>query len=69
MNPRPTEKAVVEYYAEDSYQPFLSAQSSRTIIDWVYVLIRKYTLASKRRKIERLKSPGRLLDIGCGTGE
>ena len=69
LNPRPRAQFLAKFYHSAEYQPFLSAQTAQSFWDRVYAGVRRYTIASKRRKIERLKSKGRVLDIGCGTGE
>ena len=70
LNPRPTAGDASEFYQEDGYDPFLSLQSPRRLLDRIYELARKRTLAWKKRLVGRLVPPGsRILDIGCGTGE
>jgi len=35
----------------------------------LYPTVRRWSVRWKRRLIERRKAPGRILDVGCGTGE
>jgi 2-polyprenyl-3-methyl-5-hydroxy-6-metoxy-1,4-benzoquinol methylase len=74
LNPRPTEVASSSYYENTEYLPFSSAAHSKSVLAQIYLRLRTYNLAWKRKLIERLtrrdkSSTKRLLDIGCGTGE
>jgi len=69
LNPRPTPESISAFYESEDYQPFLSTQSGLTFWDRIYLTVRSFTLAGKRRKISKLKSSGSILDMGCGTGE
>jgi len=69
LNPRPKPESISAFYESEDYQPFLSTQSGLNFWDRIYLAVRSFTLAGKRRKIFKLKRRGSLLDIGCGTGE
>jgi 2-polyprenyl-3-methyl-5-hydroxy-6-metoxy-1,4-benzoquinol methylase len=69
LNPRPKSDASAEIYKAAAYQPFLSTQPQRSFGDRIYRLARRVNVRSKRRKIEKLKARGKILDVGCGTGE
>lgn len=69
LNPRPKIDAIAEAYKDAAYQPFLSAHSQRRVWDRLYELARRLHVRRKRRNIEQLKPKGKILDVGCGTGE
>ncbi len=69
LNPRPKVDSIAEFYKAGEYQPYLSTQKSLKLGDQIYDWIRSYSVRVKRNKIENHKSKGKLLDIGCGTGE
>lgn len=69
LNPRPKVEFLFEFYPNRDYHPFLSLQSALRWWERIYRWVRIYTVRWKRAKIEKLKLPGRILDIGCGTGE
>jgi SAM-dependent methyltransferase len=63
LNPRPKEDSIEEFYRDDFY----SAPDSPAQKIWapLFSLIRKAFI----RRLKRYKPGGRLLDIGCGSGE
>ncbi len=70
LNPRPDAQHIGNYYAVDGYDPFLSEEQQPGLRDRIYFLLRTFNLAFKYRKIKKQKNkPGRILDIGCATGE
>jgi 2-polyprenyl-3-methyl-5-hydroxy-6-metoxy-1,4-benzoquinol methylase len=70
LNPRPVEQASSVFYEHEEYTPFVSAQNSNSGFDRLYQRARGHNNKWKRKKIERqVPEKGRLLDVGCGTGE
>lgn len=70
LNPRPVEQTSSIFYDHEEYTPFVSAQHSNSGFDKLYQSARGYNNKWKRKKIEReMPEKGRLLDVGCGTGE
>jgi 2-polyprenyl-3-methyl-5-hydroxy-6-metoxy-1,4-benzoquinol methylase len=66
-NPRPTLEAIGHYYDHQNY--ISHKNKSSNLINFIYKAVRKITIQKKLNWIrERHKSPGRLLDFGCGTG-
>ena len=70
LNPRPKIEYISNYYQVDGYDPFLTADSKKGIRNQVYLLLRNLNLYQKYSKLTKIHStPGKLLDIGCATGE
>lgn len=69
VNPRPDSASIGQFYQDAGYQPFLSTKSSRSLWDRLYDFVRRFTVPAKRRKLQKFRTSGALLDIGCGTGE
>lgn len=66
-NPRPQQSELGSYYESDDY--ISHSNSSRTVQDKLYQLARRRALKMKFNIIHRIQPNGRVLDIGCGTGE
>ncbi|MHB1004370.1 MAG: class I SAM-dependent methyltransferase [Chloroflexota bacterium] len=66
LNPRPTPESIGEYYPE-GYDPFIEARLEDLPV--VQRLSVRYGLARRCRLIAALRQGGRLLDVGCATGQ
>ena len=65
-NPRPDKEKIKEYYKSDTYISHTNAANN--IINFLYKIVRSFTLRSKYRLISKYKAKKRILDFGCGTG-
>ncbi len=77
-NPRPNEIEITRYYQSEDY--ISHTGTSKGLVNRIYLLVRKYTLAKKLQlvleenfrgnssKLKNLDSLA-LMDYGCGTGE
>lgn len=66
--PRPHLDDLPAYYESEDY--ISHTDSKRTLVDKVYQLVKNYAVKKKLRLINSLTGhKGRLLDIGCGTGD
>lgn len=68
-NPYPSQADIHVFYESDDYVPV--SNTTRGLINKGYHVARRVMLRAKRRMVSRLtgRTAGRLLDIGCGTGE
>ena len=69
LNPRPDSDSIRMFYESEGYDPFLSTKSKFSLSDQVYKMVRRFSLWRKRLLLEDFIRSGRLLDVGCGTGE
>lgn len=66
-NSRPEEDQLGKYYKSEEYVSH--SNTKKGFINSTYQSVRKYTLLKKLQLISKFYKTGRILDIGCGTGE
>ena len=66
-NPRPDQRTVGSYYQSDNY--YSHSSTSKTIVSRLYKLARRWGVRNKHKIIRSVQPKGRVLDVGCGTGE
>lgn len=66
-NPRPDLAQLGSYYDSEAY--ISHSNSHKGIVSKVYQQVRNYTLKQKYRMVSKYHSNGKILDIGCATGE
>lgn len=66
-NPRPSPSELPKYYESSAY--ISHTDTSDSLLHFVYRLVRKYTISKKVILVRKLRSPGTILDLGCGTGD
>ncbi len=64
--PQPSKQELSKYYKDPTY--ISHTDSKQTLFEKTYQFVRKYTLLTKKNKVNRFSKKGNLLDIGCGTG-
>jgi SAM-dependent methyltransferase len=66
-SPRPDQASIGAYYRSESY--ISHSNTADSLQDRLYQATRKWALGRKHRVLSVHRSSGRVLDIGCGTGE
>lgn len=65
-NPRPDQTYLSNYYKSDEY--ISHSDKAINITQYLYKIVRKYTLNQKLKLINSLSDKKEILDFGCGTG-
>lgn len=66
-SPRPTAGNAAAYYESTDY--ISHSSGAKSLMDRVYVLARRFTLAWKYSLVKSTANHRSLLDVGCGTGD
>ena len=66
-NPRPKAEDLGKYYESSDY--ISHSDSRKGLFASVYQVVRKYTLSRKLSLISKFQPKGKILDIGCATGQ
>ncbi len=66
-NPRPSDDMLSYYYQSEKY--YSHSKKKNGFIPWLYQIIKRQNIKTKYHQIIPKKQSGRMLDIGCGTGD
>jgi SAM-dependent methyltransferase len=66
-NPRPDQSAIGKYYQSEDY--ISHSNRKQGLQDRLYQMARSWALGNKYKLVKKFQAHGRVLDIGCGTGE
>jgi 2-polyprenyl-3-methyl-5-hydroxy-6-metoxy-1,4-benzoquinol methylase len=68
-NPRPKEEHIYKYYQSKNY--ISHSSTKKGLINKAYHLVRSYQFYKKKKVIQKNSNmkKGKILDIGCGTGD
>ncbi|MDD4394788.1 MAG: class I SAM-dependent methyltransferase [Bacteroidales bacterium] len=67
LNPRPDKAAIAPYYKSEAY--FSHSDGRKGLIARMYQIVRHFNIRNKYKLINKYKKSGKILDIGCGTGD
>ncbi len=66
--PQPSEEKLPSYYESEDYISHTDAK--RNLIEKIYHQVRKHSLKKKEKLVTRVnQGTGKILDVGCGTGD
>lgn len=67
-SPKPKEEDLAKYYESEAY--ISHTDSSKSVSDKIYQLVKNYTTRQKVKLINSFKTETKtILDVGCGTGD
>jgi len=66
-DPRPDQQSIGAYYCSPAY--ISHSNASRSLQERLYQVARRWALSRKHTILQALRPGGRVLDLGCGTGE
>ena len=65
VSPRPSPEEMMQYYPFDEYEPYYRAIDEKPTLERLH---RSHIQRQRCRFVERAKRQGRVLDVGCATG-
>jgi 2-polyprenyl-3-methyl-5-hydroxy-6-metoxy-1,4-benzoquinol methylase len=66
-NPRPNQDGISKYYESTEY--ISHSNTKRGLTNKIYQVVRQYSIKKKIDLVASYNDAGKILDIGCGTGE
>lgn len=63
----PDEASIGPYYKSEDYVSH--SRSKKGVINWLYHLVKEYTISGKYNLVNRLTQGNSIIDYGCGTGD
>lgn len=67
LNPRPDKLEIAPYYKAEAY--ISHSDTKKGMIAKIYQVVRNLNIRKKYKLINKYKKLGKILDIGCGTGD
>lgn len=67
LNPRPEKSEIGRYYKTESY--ISHSDTKKGLVSKIYQKVKRINVSKKYNLIAALISQGKILDIGCGTGD
>lgn len=67
VNPRPEKNEIGRYYQSENY--ISHEERAKSFFSRIYRIARFFSIRSKYKIVKKFVRPGKILDIGCGTGE
>lgn len=69
LYPLPSESEMHQFYSNEGYDPFIEVEGSKSLSQSLYELAKPFGLRWKSRLIRKYHpEPGKILDVGAGTG-
>lgn len=65
LNPRPTQKSIQQDIYPEEYDQYLEVKSKHPLQNW----FQNYGFLKRYKYISKFKPGGKLLDVGCATGD